>query len=98
VEFLIRSTRFGKTSAVYNSANQLQDEFFSAKILTDFSINYSPKTWLTITAGANNIFDVYPDRLKNYLNTTEGILIYSNEAIQFGYNGGYYFVSMSFNF
>jgi iron complex outermembrane receptor protein len=97
LEFLIRSTRFGKTSAVFNSADPLQDEFFSAKILTDLSINYSPKTWLTITAGANNIFDVYPDRLKNYLNTTEGILVYSNEAMPFGYNGGYYFLSMAFN-
>ena len=93
-EFLIRNTRFGNTSAVYSSG----DEFFSAKILTDASINYSPKTWLTITAGANNIFDVYPDRLKNYSNTTQGILIYSNEAMQFGYNGGYYYVNMAFTF
>ena len=98
VEFLIRSTRFGKTSAVFNSASKSQDEFFSAKILTDFSINYTPKTWLTITIGANNVFDVYPDRLKNYLNTTEGILIYSNEAMPFGYNGGYYYMNMTFNF
>lgn len=94
---LIRSTRFGKTSYAFSSADKARDEFFSSQILTDLSINYSPKTWLTITAGANNIFDVYPDRLKNYLNTTEGILIYSNEAIPFGYNGGYYFVSMAFN-
>ena len=25
-------------------------------------------------------------------------LIYSNEAMPFGYNGGYYFVNMNFNF
>ena len=98
LEFLIRSTRFGKTSAVFNSANKLQDEFFSAKILTDFSINYSPKTWLTITVGANNLFDIYPDQVKNYLNTNEGILIYSNEAMPFAYNGGYYFLNMNFTF
>ena len=40
---LIRNTRFGETSAVYNSANKMQDEFFSPKILTDLSISYSPK-------------------------------------------------------
>jgi iron complex outermembrane receptor protein len=97
VELLIRTTRFGKTSAVFNSANKSLDEFFSAKILTDFSISYSPKKWLTITAGANNVFNVYPDRVKNSTNTNQGILIYSNEAIQFGYNGGYYFVNMAFN-
>ena len=98
IGFLTRSTRFGKTSAVFNSANKLQDEFFSAKILTDVSINYSPKKWLTITAGANNVFNVYPDRVKNSTNTNQGILIYSNEAMPFGYNGGYYFLNMSFNF
>ena len=96
--FLIRSTRFGKTSAVFSSADKSRDEFFSAKVLTDLSINYSPKTWLSITAGVNNIFDVYPDRLKNYSNTNQGILIYSNEAMPFGYTGGYYYVNMAFNF
>jgi len=95
--FLIRGTRFGKTSAVFSSEDKSRDEFFSAKILTDFSINYSPKTWLTITAGANNIFDEYPDKLKNYLNTNEGILVYGNEAMPFGYNGGYVFLSIAFN-
>ncbi len=72
--------------------------FFSPKILTDFSINYLPKAWLAITAGTNNIFDVYPDKLKNCHNTTEGTLIYGNEAMPFGYNGGNYFLSMSFSF
>jgi hypothetical protein len=48
--------------------------------------------------GANNVFDVYPDRLKNYRNTNEGMLIYGNEAMPFGYNGGYYFFNMAFNF
>jgi iron complex outermembrane receptor protein len=98
IGFLIRSTRFGKTSYAFVSEDKSRDEFFSAKILTDFSINYSPKTWLTITVGANNVFDVYPDRLKNYLNSTEGILIYSNEASPFGFNGGHCFVNMAFSF
>ena len=98
IGFLIQSTRFGKTSYAFDSKDTTRDEFFSAKILTDFSVHYSPKTWLTITAGANNIFDVYPDRLKNYKNTTEGILLYCNEALPFGFNGGYYFLSMSFYF
>lgn len=95
--FLLRNTRFGKTSYAFASEDKSRDEFFSAKIITDLSINYSPKEWLTLTAGANNVFNVYPDRLKNYLNTTEGILIYSNEAMQFGFNGGYYFLNIAIN-
>ena len=95
---LIRSTRFGKTSIVLNSADTSQDEFFSAKIFTDINFNYSLKTWLTITAGVNNVFDVYPDPVKNPLNQNQGILIYSNQGTPYGYNGGYYFLNMAFAF
>ena len=94
---LIRSTRFGETSIVMNSANTSQDEFFSAKIFTDINFNYALKTWLTITAGVNNVFDVYPDPVKNPLNQNQGILIYSNQGTPYGYNGGYYFLNMAFN-
>ena len=95
---LVRNTRFGKTSAVFDLADHSRDEFFSAKILTDVSISYSPATSVTITTGANNVFDIYPDPLKNNNNNNQGILIYGNEAMPFGYNGGYYFLTLNFNF
>ncbi|MGZ8557204.1 MAG: hypothetical protein ACXWWC_02665 [Chitinophagaceae bacterium] len=72
--------------------------FFLPKFLLTLVSPTCQNHWLTITAGATNIFDVYPDRLKNYRNTGEGSAIYSNGASPFGYNGGYYFVSMFFNF
>jgi iron complex outermembrane recepter protein len=99
--FVLRNTFFGKTASTTIVTSPTTDtlyEFFSAKILTDISINYTPKSWLTITAGANNIFDVYPDRLENYSNIGDVTWGYSNAASPFGYNGGYYFVRMSFNF
>ena len=95
---LIRNTRFGHTSAVFNSADPSTDEFFSAKILSDVSLTYSAAKWITLTAGANNVFNVYPDGVVHDANKNAGILIYSNEAAPFGYNGGYYFVSMAFSF
>ena len=98
--FKFQNTLFGKTSiaSIPYPNDPSYDEHFSAKILTDISLSYSLRKWLTLTAGANNIFDVYPDRLKNYKNTGEGQFIYAQEASPFGYSGGYYFVSMSFNF
>jgi iron complex outermembrane receptor protein len=102
IGFNVCNTRFGKTATTTLVRNPVSVdtlyEFFSPKILTDISINYSPKTWLTVTAGINNIFDVYPSRLKNYGNTREGIFRYSNDASPFGYNGGYYYLNMMFNF
>jgi iron complex outermembrane receptor protein len=95
LSFLLRNTRFGKTAVLAADPTLSSDENFSPKILTDFSFSYAPKSWLTITAGANNIFDVYPDRLQDPANTEEGTFIYSAEASPFGFYGGYYFVSMS---
>ena len=97
--FVFRNTLFGSTATATRVTNPTDTlyESFSSKILTDISINYTPKSWLTITAGANNIFDVYPDRIKIYRRTGQGINLYSPGATPFGSNGGYYFVSMSFN-
>jgi iron complex outermembrane receptor protein len=92
---MLRQTLFGKT-ATYHATNPTLDEFFSPQVLTDVSSWYQLKPWIKLTAGANNIFNVYPDPLKNYQNMAEGRMIYSNDAMPFGYNGGYYFVSISF--
>ena len=96
----IRNTCFGKTaiSPVYRNPIKIAYESFSPKILTDISLDYSPTQWIMITIGANNVFDVYPDRLARYENTMQGSWIYSPEASPFGFNGGYYYVAMSFNF
>ena len=98
--FNVRNTRFGNTSMATTQTNPSGTlyEFFSPRIITDIGVNYSFQHWATLTVGANNIFNVYPDRLQHYQNTLEGAFIYSQEATPFGYNGGYYFVGMSFNF
>ncbi len=100
IGFLVRNTWYGemRIAPVYRNPTRILYETFSPRILTDISFNYSPKNWVTLTVGANNIFDVYPDRLKNYENTIQGIWVYSPEASPFAFNGGYYFMNMSFNF
>ena len=92
--FMLRNSRFGKTAFQYPGSPK---ETFSPKILTDLSISYAPKSWLTISAGANNVFDVYPDRIEDYKNTNEGRNIYATDGSQFGFFGGYYFLRSSFN-
>ncbi len=96
--FTFRNTLFGNTGSATIADPDTLYESFSSKIITDISISYTPKSWLTITAGADNIFDVYPDRLQHYYDTNDGISIYSDGASPFGYNGGYYFVNMRFSF
>jgi iron complex outermembrane receptor protein len=91
---LVRNTRFGETGTRFNNPVLNPDENFSSKLLTDLNLSFTPKSWLTFTAGANNIFDVYPDRIQDVRNTAEGVNIYSLEATPFGFYGGYYFVGI----
>jgi iron complex outermembrane receptor protein len=91
---LIRNSRLGSTAILSNNTSLNADEKFSSKTLTDINIFYTLKQRICITVGVNNIFNIYPDRLKDYRNTGEGSLVYAQEASPFGFNGGYYFVSM----
>jgi iron complex outermembrane receptor protein len=91
--FNTRSTSFGKV-ATRDPANAALDEFFSEKMITDASMSYKLKSFANITIGANNIGNVYPDKLNNFANTGEGRFVYSRNATQFGFNGGYYYTSV----
>jgi iron complex outermembrane recepter protein len=95
--FTLRNTYFGSTglaTIVTTPAVDTLFETFSPRVLTDCSISYNPKSWITITLGANNIFNIFPDRVQN---PADRVSLYSNAAIPYGTNGGYYFLNMAFN-
>jgi iron complex outermembrane receptor protein len=91
-------TRYGKISQKQNDPKLAPDEEFSPKILTSLNICYKISSWLSLTAGAENIGDIYPDKYKHRSNTANGLQPYSFNFAAFGVNGGYYFINMSFNF
>ena len=93
--FNVRSTRFGEV-VTRDPGNPALDEFFSPKTVTDASMTYKLKNFVNITVGANNIANTYPDKLKHFINTSEGRFVYSRNATQFGFNGGYYYTSLIF--
>ena len=96
IGFIVRNTRFGENAYQFPQSRPL--ETFSPKILTDASICYTPGLGISITAGVNNIFNVYPDPIKNYVNTADGRNIYALDVWQFGFMGGYYYVGVGLNF
>jgi iron complex outermembrane recepter protein len=63
----------------YDAAPE-SDQTFSAKITTDLAITYRPVPAISITAGANNMLDVYPDQAyidpRNSLNN-----VYANPVV-----------------
>ncbi len=98
--FFLRNVYFGEvTEATTNVARQ---QVFGSKIVTDLSVGYKLSDSSTITIGANNLFDVFPDRAAETLadggnNRSSGRFDWSRRAQQFGVAGRFLFARLSFN-
>lgn len=78
-DFFLRNVYFGKitdpNTADINGDGRVEGEIingqavetehsvFNPKIITDFSVGYKITTNLKVVAGANNLFDIYPDKI-----------------------------------
>ncbi|RUO30131.1 TonB-dependent receptor plug domain-containing protein [Aliidiomarina sanyensis] len=70
---------------------------FSGKWITDLSFQYQVSERLTAKFGAQNLFDVYPDKQRPE-NQFNGIFLYPNTNAPFGFNGGYYYAELRYRF
>ncbi|TXD53490.1 MULTISPECIES: TonB-dependent receptor [unclassified Polaribacter] len=89
-----RNVYFGEVSEATNSVANQQN--FSAQIVTDLSLGYKATENLTLTVGANNLLDVYPDRAIE-ANRSGGRFDWSRRSQQFGVGGRFLFARVSFN-
>jgi iron complex outermembrane receptor protein len=88
------------------TTNQQVIQTFGAKWLTDLDITYHFTKNISISVGANNIFDVYPDEnLRSKVvngvafNGTDNVGIFPYNAISpFGFNGAFYYSKLSLKF
>ncbi|MBC9796010.1 TonB-dependent receptor [Sinomicrobium weinanense] len=100
----LRNVFFGKVTEATNVIENQQE--FGTKIVTDLSFGYKVSDALTLTVGANNLFDIYPDRaftgdsqpdvpgIQN--NRSSGRFDWSRRAQQFGVGGRFLFARLSF--
>ncbi|MGC1203387.1 MAG: TonB-dependent receptor [Flavobacteriaceae bacterium] len=89
----LRNAWFGEVSEATNSvANQ---QVFGSKLVTDLSLGYKASESLTLTVGANNLLDVYPDRAIE-ANRSSGRFDWSRRSQQFGIGGRFLFARLSF--
>lgn len=85
---------------------------YGAEILTDVKVNYFVTDNLSLNIGANNLFDVYPDKNTignsrsgtivdasgNTIISSTGVFEYSRRSAPFGFNGAYYYVGAEYRF
>ena len=83
--------RYGSVGFRGSASTDTLDQTFSAKWITDLNASYNVLRSLRVTIGANNLFDVYPDK-QIPGNSNSGIFQYSNTVTTFGFNGRFLYV------
>ncbi|TYP72922.1 TonB-dependent receptor [Aquimarina intermedia] len=91
----LRNVYFGEVTEASTFVERQQD--FGSKIVTDLSLGYKASESLTVTIGANNLFDIYPDRADPaFDNRSGGRFDWSRRAQQFGIGGRFVFARLNF--
>ncbi|MBV8251548.1 MAG: TonB-dependent receptor [Chitinophaga sp.] len=91
----VRNVYFGSVEEATVDPNFYQT--YHPKVVTDMAIGYKLIKALKISIGSNNVFDIYPDLVKNPNNTNNNQFLYSRRATQFGYNGRFLFARLELN-
>ncbi len=79
----------------FTGAIESRDQKFMPKLVTDVSLTYDFNEFIHFSVGANNVFNVFPDKHKHSDNSNEGRFIYSRRVQQFGIQGVNYFAKLS---
>ncbi|MBA3445741.1 MAG: TonB-dependent receptor [Gemmatimonadales bacterium] len=100
--FTLRTQRFGTVTSFGTPTDGSLDQTFGVKWITDVNASYTFGQRLTLTAGVDNVFDVFPDvnSLGNATtagNNNFGIFPY-NQISPFGFNGAFYYGRLTFGF
>ncbi len=88
-----RTQRFGKVTSYGTPTTGASDQTWNPKWVTDLSLSYGPVRRGTITIGADNIFDTYPDPTIAP-NSNSGILPFSGIS-PYGFNGRFVYAKLS---
>lgn len=90
------------TPSAAAAASAPPSQIFQSKFLTDVDVSYQFMGHFTVTAGVNNLFDVYPDKIRastiNPIYALTGAIadgqVYPRSGGPFGINGGLWYVRL----
>ena len=103
---------FGSYTVQEGSGPEPQRQTYGGKWLTDIQTNYQLNEGLSLTIGANNLFDQLPDLNEigqsrggaltdstgQVIVDSPGVFTYSRRSAPFGFNGGLYYAKLSYRF
>lgn len=93
--FYVRNVYFGQVDGATNVVEN--DQVFSSKVITDATVTYQLTKNIGLSMGANNLFDIYPDKTKAGTLQGAGYFLYSRTGQQFGMGGRFAFARLALN-
>jgi len=97
VSMFVRTNYFGEYYATHaDDTSDWGSETASSAITIDAEVSYFVNDSITLSAGANNLFDQEAEKLKDGTYGALGAKYY--ESGPFDYNGGFYYVKATYNF
>ncbi|WP_420400798.1 TonB-dependent receptor domain-containing protein [Flagellimonas sp.] len=103
-DFMLRNVFFGEVTdpddfngdARVDGTPVSDDAVYGGKLVTDLTVTKTFTDNLSLTVGANNLLDVYPDENREG-GTSGDQFVYSRRTSQFGYSGRYLFARLRFS-
>ena len=92
-----RANRYGSITNAESANNPSRDQTFAAHWVLDLMFTYRPTNQFTLSLGADNILDSTPDKNKSG-EDFNGIFTFNRRSAPFGYNGGFYYARMKYDF
>ena len=87
----LRETRYASVTSLNDTPSL--DQHYGPRILTDVSVSRKFNDTVSLTLGADNVFNVYPD--KNTVANTSGLPVWAGIS-PFGYYGGFYYLRLNY--
>ncbi|MDR2228918.1 MAG: TonB-dependent receptor [Flavobacteriaceae bacterium] len=97
LDVYVRNTYYGKVTGADVIVQPDTHQIMSDRVITDLSVAYGFTKNISLTLGANNVFDVYPSR-NLPVSSNNDQFVYTRSTSQFGMNGRYVFSRLNFNF
>lgn len=93
----LRGTRYGKVIAESDTPATSPDQVINPTWIADISVGYNISDHITVTVGADNVFDTYPPVTLPAALQANGASYY-NASAPWGISGGYYYGKIAYMF
>jgi iron complex outermembrane receptor protein len=90
----LRLTRYGE---VVQRTAAFTDETVSPRLIVDLDLSYAATDKITLSVGANNLLDAYPDSVRASNRGTPAFAYY-NQYSPYGISGGFYYARIAARF